>query len=88
MLRMTSMTRSFTRVQKLANAWSDASRPCRRWGARTAPPPSLWLLAPVAAFCAAATFVAVYWPRRIQPDGGRGSLEGAGAFLLMMPIQL
>ena len=53
----------------------------RRFGAKTAPAPSLWLLAPVAAFCVAATFVAVYWPRRIQPDGGRGSLEGAGASL-------
>ena len=44
---------------------------------KTAPRPSLFLLAPITAFCIAATFVAVYWPRDLQPDGGRGVLDGA-----------
>ena len=50
-----------------------------RFGSKTAPPPSLWLVIPVLTFCAASTIIAVYWPRSLQPDGGRGSLEGAGA---------
>ena len=50
-----------------------------RFGPKTAPPPSLWLVIPVLTFCAASTIIAVYWPRSLQPDGGRGSLEGAGA---------
>jgi H+-transporting ATPase len=45
---------------------------------KTAPRPSLLLLAPVITLLTAATFVAVYWPARVKPDGGRGSMEGAG----------
>ena len=33
---------------------------------------------PVGAVLAAATFIAVYWPEQVQPDGGRGVLIGAG----------
>ena len=73
-------------LQVLMTASCVLHASCRRWGVKTAPPPSLWLVAPVAAFCAAATFVAVYWPRRVQPDGGRGSLEGAGAAALANPV--
>ena len=29
-------------------------------------------------FLLAATFVAVYWPSHVRPDGGRGWMEGAG----------
>ena len=32
----------------------------------------------MAAFCIAATLKAVYWPRDVQPDGGRGVIDGAG----------
>lgn len=49
-----------------------------RFGKHTAPRPSLILMAPVAAFLLAATFIAVYWPERIEPDAGRGSMDGAG----------
>lgn len=44
----------------------------------TAPRPSIFLLLPVALFLMASTFVGVYWPIRIQPDGGRGAITGAG----------
>ena len=44
---------------------------------KTAPRPSIFLLLPIAAFCTAATFVAVYWSRDLQPDGGRGVIDGA-----------
>jgi H+-transporting ATPase len=49
-----------------------------RFGSKTAPRPSLILLAPVAAFLLAATFIAVYWPARVEPDQSRGSMDGAG----------
>ena len=41
--------------------------------------PSLVLLAPLGAFLLASTFIAVYWPARVEPDLGRGSMDGAGA---------
>ncbi|KAK9819692.1 hypothetical protein WJX72_001191 [[Myrmecia] bisecta] len=44
----------------------------------TAPRPSIILVIPVVLFLLASTFIAVYWPRNIKPDGGRGSMEGAG----------
>ena len=44
----------------------------------TAPRPSVYLMVPVGGVLLAATFVAVYWPEEIQPDGGRGVLIGAG----------
>ncbi|KAK9833891.1 hypothetical protein WJX74_009082 [Apatococcus lobatus] len=44
---------------------------------KTAPRPSIFLVVPIAAFCLAGTFVAVYWPRDLQPDGGRGVIDGA-----------
>ena len=50
-----------------------------RFGPKTAPPPSLWLVIPVVSFSIAGTFIGVYWPLDVQPDGGRGVLEGAGA---------
>ena len=49
-----------------------------RFGKKTAPPPSLFLLLPVVVLTTAATFVAVYWPADVQPDGGRGEFEGCG----------
>ena len=45
---------------------------------KTAPRPSVFLIVPIAMFCLAGTFVAVYWPRNLQPDGGRGVIDGAG----------
>ncbi|KAK9817909.1 hypothetical protein WJX72_004165 [[Myrmecia] bisecta] len=48
-----------------------------RFSRSTAPRPSFYLLAPVAFFLTASTFIAVYWPRSLKPDGGRGSMEGA-----------
>ena len=48
------------------------------FGKKTAPPPSIFLLLPVCVFTVGATFVAVYWPADVQPDGGRGQFEGAG----------
>jgi H+-transporting ATPase len=53
-----------------------------RFGSRSAPPPSVFLVLPVAAVLAGATFVAVYWPHTLQPDGGRGILYGAGALTI------
>lgn len=44
----------------------------------TAPRPSLVLLLPVLLFLLGATFIAVYWPAHVQPDAGRGNLDGAG----------
>jgi hypothetical protein len=49
-----------------------------RFGSKSAPRPSLVLLAPVVAFLLGATFIAVYWPSNIEPDQGRGAMEGAG----------
>ena len=49
-----------------------------RFSDSTAPRPSVYLVIPVAAVLAAATFIAVYWPEQVQPDGGRGVLIGAG----------
>ena len=49
-----------------------------KFGKKTAPPPSIFLLLPVCVFTIGATFVAVYWPASVQPDGGRGEFEGAG----------
>ena len=43
-----------------------------------APPPSLVLVFFMSIFLLAATFVAVYWPSNVRPDGGRGWMEGAG----------
>ena len=39
------------------------------------------LLLPVACFLLAATFIAVYWPLEVEPDQGRGAMDGAGAGL-------
>ena len=50
-----------------------------RFARTSAPSPSLWLLVPIALFSVGATFVAAYWPIDVQPDGGRGELQGAGA---------
>ena len=44
----------------------------------SAPRPSLVLIAPVLSFIVGSMFLAVYWPRDTQPDGGRAVLEGAG----------
>ncbi|BDA48222.1 Plasma membrane ATPase 1 [Coccomyxa sp. Obi] len=49
-----------------------------RWTPRSAPAPSVFLIAPVATVLIASTFVAAYWPANVQPDGGRGILYGAG----------
>lgn len=35
-------------------------------------------MVPVMLFLLGATFIAVYWPARVQPDAGRGNLDGAG----------
>ncbi|KAK9806555.1 hypothetical protein WJX73_000387 [Symbiochloris irregularis] len=48
------------------------------FSSKTAPRPSFIMLAPVAVFIVAATFIAVYWPLHVQPDGGRGDFAGAG----------
>lgn len=45
---------------------------------KSAPRPSLLLLTPVVTLLIAATFVAVYWPASLKPDGGRGEMAGAG----------
>lgn len=52
-----------------------------RFTPKTAPRPSLLLVAAVSAVLIPATFIAVYWPEHIQPDGGRGVLIGAGESL-------
>ncbi|KAI3423925.1 hypothetical protein D9Q98_009759 [Chlorella vulgaris] len=49
-----------------------------RFSEKSAPRPSLILLTPVVAFVLGPMFVAVYWPRDVQPDGGAAVLEGAG----------
>lgn len=49
-----------------------------RFSDSTAPRPSVFLVIPVGAVLCAATFIAVYWPEQVQPDGGRGVLIGAG----------
>ena len=49
-----------------------------RFSSSTAPRPSVYLVIPVGAVLCAATFIAVYWPEQVQPDGGRGVLIGAG----------
>ena len=49
-----------------------------RFSDSTAPRPSVYLVIPVGAVLCAATFIAVYWPEQVQPDGGRGVLIGAG----------
>jgi len=38
----------------------------------------------VLAFILGSTFIAVYWPRDTQPDGGRAVLEGAGGGCLAL----
>ena len=48
------------------------------FGKGGAPPPSLLLVALMSVFLLAATFVGVYWPSHVRPDGGRGWMEGAG----------
>jgi hypothetical protein len=45
---------------------------------KTAPPPSLKLAIPVSFFLLASTFIAVYWPTSVKPDGGRGFMDGSG----------
>ena len=45
---------------------------------RGAPPPSWQLLLPVGVFLMAGTFISVYWPEHVKPDGGRGMMKGAG----------
>lgn len=50
-----------------------------------APPPSLVLVFFMSIFLLAATFVAVYWPSNVRPDGGRGWMEGAGTFPTPLP---
>ena len=49
-----------------------------RFSDSTAPRPSVYLVIPVGAVLCVATFIAVYWPEQVQPDGGRGVLIGAG----------
>ena len=53
-----------------------------RFSNKTAPRPSLLLVAAVACVLFPATLIAVYWPEGVQPDGGRGVLIGAGVTLL------
>jgi hypothetical protein len=36
------------------------------------------LLLPVGCFLMGATFIAVYWPLEVEPDQGRGAMDGAG----------
>ena len=43
-----------------------------------APAPSLGLVGLMTIFLLVATFVGVYWPSHVRPDGGRGWMEGAG----------
>lgn len=50
-----------------------------RFGKKSAPPPSPFLIGPVFAFLLASTFIAVYWPLDVRPDGGRGDFQGAGS---------
>jgi hypothetical protein len=52
--------------------------PCTPALCCSAPRPSLLLIAPVLAFVLASIFIAVYWPRDTQPDGGVAVLVGAG----------
>ena len=52
-----------------------------RYTEKSAPRPSMFLVVPVAAVLSVATFIAVYWPEEVQPDGGRGVLIGAGTLL-------
>ena len=52
-----------------------------RFTDKTAPRPSIYLMIPVAAVLLVSTFIAVYWPEAVQPDGGRGVLIGAGVHL-------
>jgi H+-transporting ATPase len=48
------------------------------FGPKSAPRPSVILLLPMIGFLLIATFVAVYWPNNVSPDGGVGNMEGAG----------
>lgn len=43
------------------------------------------MLIPVVAFVLGPMFVAVYWPRDVQPDGGVAVLEGAGETPVLVP---
>jgi hypothetical protein len=54
-----------------------------RFGPKSAPRPSAILLLPMIGFLVIATFVAVYWPNHVAPDGGLGNMEGAGAYLVI-----
>ena len=58
------------------------------FGAPGAPPPSLALLAPVTLFLTAGTFIAVYWPEQVKPDGGRGAMRGAGECSCVHPSDI
>ena len=46
------------------------------FSSKTAPPPALMLVVPVSVFLLGATFIAVYWPADVKPDGGLGFMEG------------
>merc|ERR1712130_141023 len=48
------------------------------FSSKTAPPPALMLIVPVSIFLLGATFIAVYWPAHVKPDGGLGFMEGPG----------
>lgn len=49
-----------------------------RFAPHSAPAPAPALVLPVLAFCVGSTFLAVYWPIGVQPDGGNAALQGAG----------
>jgi H+-transporting ATPase len=48
------------------------------FSSKTAPPPALMLVIPVTLFLLGATFIAVYWPAHVKPDGGLGFMQGPG----------
>jgi hypothetical protein len=50
----------------------------------TAPAPAALLVVPVFLFLLAATFVAVYWPPRVKPDGGLGFMDGPGWSVILL----
>jgi hypothetical protein len=56
----------------------EAQNKCRKTIRIRARRPSLLLLLPVACFLLGATLIAVYWPLNVEPDGGRGAMDGAG----------
>lgn len=51
---------------------------------QTAPPPSWKLAVPISLFLLGSTFIAVYWPATVKPDGGKGFMDGIGWAAIML----